>query len=33
MELYYAIINIIDYYAKNKRKLDNKMINCLDYLA
>lgn len=32
MELYYAIVNIIDYHAKNKKKLDNKMKECLDTL-
>lgn len=32
-ELYYAIVNIIDYHAKRKLKLDARMKEILDTLA
>lgn len=33
MEIYYAIMNILDYYAKNEKYLEAKTSNFLYYLA
>ena len=33
MELYYAIMNILDYYAKDEKYLESKMVYLLNYLA
>jgi hypothetical protein len=33
MEIYYSIMNILDYYAKNDKYLESKMIYILNYLA
>lgn len=33
MEIYYSILNILDYYAKDGKELEPKMIPFLDYLA
>lgn len=33
MEIYYAIMNILDYYAKDGKYLESKMVYLLNYLA
>lgn len=32
-ELYYAMVNIVDYHAKNHFELSNEMNACLNYLS